>query len=137
SGVIRVVGYKIISVVFVNILTFLLIILGGILFIVPGIIAIVLLRFVEPAVVLRDKSATEALTYSKDLVWHHWWYVFGMLLLFGISAYLVPYGIAFTNRIIGISGPDIDWLIYAGKLGSEALFWMGRIYFTALFIHVV
>lgn len=65
------------------------------LFVIPGIIYSVYYFFVLYAFVLRDKYASEALSYSKKLIEGQWWRIFGITLgigfVFGIPSFFVAF----------------------------------------------
>jgi len=58
-----------------------LIILGFILFIVPGVIVAVMFSLTVPAIIIEDRGAFESLERSRRLVDKSWWKTFRVLLL--------------------------------------------------------
>jgi hypothetical protein len=77
----------------VIVLTWLLTMLGLVLFVVPGVIIGVLLAVSVPALVVEGGRAREAIARSWSLVGGHWWRTFGTILLtwllLGVAANLV------------------------------------------------
>jgi hypothetical protein len=65
----------------VTILTWLLTMLGLVLFVVPGVVVGVLLAVSVPALVAEGGRAREAIARSWRLVGGHWWRAFGTILL--------------------------------------------------------
>jgi hypothetical protein len=65
----------------VIVLTWLLTMLGLLLFVVPGVIVGVLLAVSVPALVVEGTGARRALARSWNLVGGHWWHTFGTILL--------------------------------------------------------
>ena len=65
----------------VIVLTWLLTMLGLVLFVVPGVVIGVLLAVSVPALVVEGGRAWEAITRSWSLVGGHWWRAFGTILL--------------------------------------------------------
>lgn len=68
--------------------------IGLLALIVPGVWLAILFVLAAPALVLERCSIRQALTRSRDLVRHHWWRIFGMMLLvflviFGVNALAV------------------------------------------------
>lgn len=92
------------SVIAIALLAGLVILVGFILLIIPGIIAAVMLSVVIPVLVFEDKRGTEALRRSWDLVKGSFWHALGTILLAGIIAGLV------TGILTGIGGSN--WLVY-------------------------
>ena len=62
-------------------LTWLLTMLGFVLFVVPGVVVGVLLAVSIPALVVEGTRVRDALVRSWNLVGGHWWHSFGALLL--------------------------------------------------------
>ncbi|MFT0752184.1 glycerophosphoryl diester phosphodiesterase membrane domain-containing protein [Synechococcus sp. RC10B2] len=71
--------------VFGSILLVLIVSLGMLLFVLPGIYWGVRLAFTPCAIVLEDKGTTEGLGYSWSLVKGRWWGAFWALLIFGLT----------------------------------------------------
>jgi hypothetical protein len=65
----------------VIVLTWLLTMLGLVLFVVPGVVIGVLLAVSVPTLVVEGGRAWEAITRSWSLVGGHWWRTFGTILL--------------------------------------------------------
>jgi hypothetical protein len=65
----------------VVVLTWLLTMVGLLLFVVPGVIVAVLLSVSVPAQVVEGTGARRALLRSWSLVGGHWWHTFGTVLL--------------------------------------------------------
>lgn len=98
------------------------IILAGLLllFIIPGVIYSIYYAFALYAVVLREKSAGEALNYSKTLVQGQWWRVFGILAgLAMISASI--------DWIIGLPLRGVHNLAYSTILSNTILYFLSTI----------
>lgn len=86
------IGTSVILTIFVLGLTLLLV--------VPGIIFSVYWIFTLYAVILRDRSAKNAMDYSKSIVKGRWWTVVGYSIVFGILA-----------SIIIMSSSVLDWFL--------------------------
>lgn len=67
------------------------VVVGFIIFIIPGIVVSILLSFTLPALVWHRLSAAAALRYSWQVVWHEWWVVFSYSLTteFMVSAIII------------------------------------------------
>jgi len=88
--------------VFGSILLVLIVSLGMLLFVLPGIYWGVRLAFTLYAIALEDKGATEGLGYSWNLVRGRWWGVFWAFLavglIFGIAILMISF---FVGGILG------------------------------------
>jgi hypothetical protein len=88
------------AVLAVVLLAALVVLLGFVVFIVPGIYLGVALYFSAQAVVAEDRAPVEALQRSRDLVRGQWWRVFGIGIVFsvmiGVVGGLVAYGLRFA-----------------------------------------
>ncbi|MBJ8348140.1 hypothetical protein [Antrihabitans sp. YC2-6] len=84
------------------IVVYALIVLVGIVFcVVPGIWLYVLFGLATPALVLERQSIGGALSRSRDLVSGSWWRIFGILLLAMVLAILVSSVITFPFGLVG------------------------------------
>lgn len=81
-----------------------IVVVGLVLCLVPGIVFMLSMSFALPAIALDDKAAIESLSYSHRLVWGEWWHTASVL---GIGL-LVP-------LLVGSLGPSIGVAI-AGML---------------------
>lgn len=68
----------------VNILSGLIVFLGLLFFVIPGIIFSIWLAFVEYALVLENKKVIECLKRSRELVRGNWWSIFWRFLIIGL-----------------------------------------------------
>lgn len=94
---------RLLSLLAVSIITGILIAIGLIAFVVPGIILAIMFSLVVPAIIIENIGALESLSRSRLLVSHRWLKTFGLLLLLyviiGIVSALVvvistPFGLA-------------------------------------------
>jgi hypothetical protein len=111
---------KAVPLVFANILLVLIVSLGMLLLVLPGIYWGVRLAFALCAIVLEDKGVTEGLGYSWNLVKGRWWGVFWALLIFGLTvvvAFLAGiYIFVFTVVVISPSAETFaDRIVEAGS----------------------
>ncbi|MFS8779311.1 glycerophosphoryl diester phosphodiesterase membrane domain-containing protein [Synechococcus sp. W55.1] len=108
--------------VFGSILLVLIVSLGMLLFVLPGIYWGIRLAFTLCAIVLEDKGATEGLGYSWNLVRGRWWGVFwaslavlAVALIFGIAIAILAILISFF--VGGILGATLG----AAVVGNAAV----------------
>lgn len=90
-----------------SIVSSLLILLGFLLFIIPGIIVAVWFTFVYFILVLDGKSIIESLKTSKSLVKGNWWGIFGRLIVVGLVAIIAYTFLGFVTAwlpaIVGLA----------------------------------
>jgi hypothetical protein len=98
------------SVILVSLLVGLIVAVGFILLIIPGIIFLVLLSVSIPVLVVEGRRGTDAMSRSWNLVKGHFWHVLGVILVAAL--------------IVGI----VSGLI--GAIGGDA--WVARWIFTAI-----
>lgn len=96
---------KLLSLLAVSIITGVLIVIGLIALVIPGIILAIIFSLVVPTIIIENTGALESLSRSRLLVSNRWLKTFGLLLLLyiivGIVSVLVgvisiPFGIAAT-----------------------------------------
>jgi hypothetical protein len=109
-----------------GILATIIIVIGFILIIVPGLIALTFLAVVAPAVVIDRAGATGALGRSRDLVRGNAWRVFGVIVvLFIITAIITSIlnaigGSASDDSFAGFALADLIGRVLLGPLSAIA-----------------
>jgi hypothetical protein len=77
--------------------------LGFIALLVPGLILMTMWAVAIPVLVVERKSANEAMRRSRILTKGSRWAIFGLLVVFGIAAYLISLiGLAVTGGLSGV-----------------------------------
>jgi hypothetical protein len=89
----------------VVVLTWLLTMVGLLLFVVPGVIVAVLLSVSVPAQVVEGTGARRALLRSWNLVGGHWWHTFGTVLLTWLLL-----GLAVNLLVAAAGALGLGWL---------------------------
>ncbi len=79
----------------------LMVIVGAMLCVAPGVWLYVLFALASPALVLEKKSIGGAFQRSKDLVTGNWWRIFGILLLATFLAYVLSSVISIPFSLLG------------------------------------
>lgn len=109
-----------------GILATIIVVIGFILIIVPGLIALTFLAVVAPAVVIDRVGATQALRRSRDLVRGNGWRVFGVIVvLFLITAVITSIlnavgGSASDDSFAGFAIADLIGRVLLGPLTAIA-----------------
>lgn len=105
-------NHLIIPVIINSILVTLLITVGSILFVVPGIIFFVWYNFTSYAIILDNKNWYEAFATSKSLVigrwWHIAWRILAVIVAYTIISTIIQFGIAsIVGSIRGLSSTTL------------------------------
>ncbi len=113
--------------------------LGMMMVLIPGVILALSLMFVEYGVVLDGLKPIAALNASHNLVWGHWWRTFGLLLMVTIPPLLI---ISILSAALGISfGSMDDPVVHGRDLFKQAVLEMvffafcGPFYYSILFLY--
>lgn len=101
------------SLLAVSIITGILIIIGLIAFVVPGIILAIMFSLVVPAIIIENVGALESLSRSRLLVSHRWLKTFGLLLLLYIIIGIVSALLGVITTPFGLASPLVSSILTA------------------------
>ncbi len=87
-----------------SILVVIVIMVGFVLFILPGIFLSIALGFYNYALILENKRGWDSAQRSKELVKGYWWAIFGRMFLFGLVIALLA---AIFAGIIGVMQSEV------------------------------
>lgn len=104
---------KLLSLLAVSIITGILIIVGLIAFIIPGIILAIMFSLVVPTIMIENKGALESLSRSRLLVSHRWLKTFGLLLLLYIIIGIVSALVSVISTPFGIASALVSSILAA------------------------
>lgn len=104
---------RLLSLLAVSIITGILIIIGLIAFIVPGIILAIMFSLVVPAIIIENVGALESLSRSRLLVSHRWLKTFGLLLLLYIIIGIVTALLGLITTPFGLASPLVSSILTA------------------------
>jgi hypothetical protein len=107
---------KLLAILWISILASIVTIIGFILLIIPGIIALVRLSLTAPALVVEDVRGTKALGRSWRLTKGHFWRVLGLLVLSGLIASVGAAIITIPTQFAAVALGPGGWPVAA--LGS-------------------
>lgn len=77
------------------------VLLGLVLFVVPGVILLLSLMFWDLGVIVDGKGPIETLNASHNLVWGHWWRTLGLLILIFLPLQVLQ---SIVAALLGIGG---------------------------------
>ena len=95
------------SLLIAGIVTGILIVIGFICLVVPGIILVIMFSLIVPAIVIEQAGALESLSRSRRLVGGRWLKTFGLLLVIYIIIFVAT---LIFGAISSVFGPA-DWII--------------------------
>ncbi len=98
--------HRLVSLLASAIIVAILVVLGLIALVVPGIILIIMLSLTEPAILIEDIGALDSLSRSRRLVSGRWLKTFAFLLIIGIIVVIVSY----IGSLIATPFGDFSWV---------------------------
>lgn len=98
-----------------SILYSILVIVGSILCIIPGIMIFVYLYFYMYVYIVEDRSVVDSLQRSYELVKGNWWVTFGYLIVFGIISFLLSLIFSIPTLFVTI-GTLMDIKFFTGDV---------------------
>lgn len=98
---------RLLSLLGAGIITSILIVLGLICLVVPGIILAIMFSLIVPAIVIERAGALESLSRSRRLVGRRWLKTFGLLLVVGI---IIVVATLIFSAVSSFFGPA-DWIV--------------------------
>ncbi len=104
---------KVLFLLAASIITGILIVLGLIALIIPGIILAIMFSLVYPAIMLEGTGISESLSRSRVLVSNRWLKTFGLLLVLGIIVGIVNSIIGLITTPFGVVSPLISGILTA------------------------
>jgi hypothetical protein len=117
-----------------GILATIIVIIGFILIIVPGFIALTFLALVAPAVVIDRVGVTDALRRSRELVRGHAWRVFGVIVVLFLVTWVVS---GILNAIGGsVSDDSFAGFAIADLIGRALLTPLSAIAATVMYVEL-
>src|SRR5918998_810424 len=117
-----------------GLLATLIVIIGFILIIVPGLIALTLLALVAPAVVIDRAGVTQALRRSRELVRDNAWRVFGVIVVLFLLQFVA--GALLTAIAGGISDDSFAGYAIADLIGRVLIVPLSAIAATVMYVEL-
>ena len=99
--------YKLPSLIAAAIITVILIVLGFIAFIIPGIILAIMFSLVIPTIIIENVGTLDSLSRSRRLVSNRWLKTLALLLI----VYLLTLFVSYIGTLIGQPFGEFKWLI--------------------------
>ncbi len=89
------------------------VILGFIALIVPGIILAIMFSLAFPVLLIENKGVLESMGRSRELVSHRWLKTFATFLVLGIVTIVASAIVSAISGLVGVAGPVVDGLLSA------------------------
>jgi len=96
----RALGDRAGSVIIVSIMSGIIILIGAVLLVIPGIIAAVWLMVATPVAAIEGRRNSDALGRSRELVRGQFWHVLGTTLLGWVIVMVLVFGVALTLGVL-------------------------------------
>src|SRR6266496_829593 len=104
---------RLLSIWALSIIVGILVFLGFIALIVPGIILAIMFSLALPVLLLENKGVTESMGRSRQLVSHRWAKTFGTFLVLAIIVLVVSLIFSAITAPLGIIGPVVNGILSA------------------------
>src|SRR5213083_3335373 len=102
---------KLLSIWALNIIVGIIVFLGFIALIVPGIILAIMFSLAFPVLLIENKGVLESMGRSRELVSHRWLKTFATFLVLGIVTIVASAIVSAISGLVGVAGPVVDGLL--------------------------
>lgn len=135
GAAVREMAPRIVPVIVASICFMLVVALGLVLLVVPGLIVMVSMYMFLPAILLDGKGPVESLGYSHRLVWGNWWRITAIVTVAIIIMYLifVVAGLA-IGVFIGMGNTDVATMFISQMIATVVASLLVFPYFLALYV---
>jgi hypothetical protein len=104
---------RLLSIWALSIIVGIIVVLGFIALIVPGIILAIMFSLALPVLLIENKGVTESMGRSRQLVSHRWGKTFGTFLILGIIGLIATLIFSAITAPLGIIGPVVNGILSA------------------------
>src|SRR3989454_9729270 len=104
---------RILSIWALSIVVGIIVVLGFIALIVPGVILAIMFSLALPVLLIENKGVTESMGRSRQLVSHRWGKTFGTFLVLGIIVLIATLIFSAITAPLGIIGPVVNGILSA------------------------
>jgi len=104
---------RLLSIWALSIIVGIIVVLGIIALIVPGIILAIMFSLALPVLLIENKGVTESMGRSRQLVSHRWAKTFGTFLVLGIIVLIASLIFSAITAPLGIIGPVVNGILSA------------------------
>ena len=104
---------RLLSIWALSIIVGIIVVLGFIALVVPGIILAIMFSLALPVLLIENKGVTESMGRSRQLVSHRWAKTFGTFLVLGIIVLIASLIFSAITAPLGIIGPVVNGILSA------------------------
>lgn len=104
---------KLLSLLAISVITGILIVVGLIAFIIPGIILAIMFSLVVPTIIIENTGALESLSRSRRLVAGRWLKTFGLLIVLYLIVVIVTALVSVISWPFGVAGTLVSNILAA------------------------
>src|SRR5438309_2906676 len=104
---------RLLSIWALSIIVGIIVVLGFIALIIPGIILAIMYSLALPVLLIENKGVMESMGRSRQLVSHRWAKTFGTFLVLGIIVLIASFIVSAISGSLGILGPVVNGIISA------------------------
>ena len=104
---------RLLSIWALSIIVGIIVVLGFIALVVPGIILAIMFSLALPVLLIENKGVTESMGRSRQLVSHRWTKTFGTFLVLGIIVLIASLIFSAITAPLGIIGPVVNGILSA------------------------
>ncbi len=113
GAAIRFVVSKLLSIWALSIIVGIIVFLGALALIIPGIILAIMFSLALPVLLIENKGVTESMGRSRVLVSNRWGKTFATFLVLGIIVIIASVIVSAISGLLGIAGPVVNGILSA------------------------
>jgi zinc ribbon protein/uncharacterized protein UPF0259 len=110
---VRFVASKLLSIWALSIIVGIIVLLGVIALIIPGIILAIMFALAFPVLLIENKGVTESMGRSRELVSHRWLKTLGTFIVLGIIVAIASVIVSAISAPFGVASPVVNGILSA------------------------
>ncbi len=110
---VRFAASKLIRIWALSVVVGIIVVLGFIALVVPGIILAIMFSLAFPVLLIENKGVLDSMRRSRELVGHRWLKTFGVYLVLGIIVAVASFIVGAISRPFGVASPVVNGLLSA------------------------
>ena len=110
---VRFAASKLIRIWALSVVVGIIVVLGFIALVVPGIILAIMFSLAFPVLLIENKGVLDSMRRSRELVGHRWLKTFGVYLILGIIVAVASFIVGAISRPFGVASPVVNGLLSA------------------------
>jgi len=110
---VRFAASKLIRIWALSVVVGIIVVLGFIALVVPGIILAIMFSLAFPVLLIENKGVLDSMRRSRELVGHRWLKTFGVYFVLGIIVVVASFIVGAISRPFGVASPVVNGLLSA------------------------